>query len=80
MYILRDGTEVTAAQIKEAVKAGTPVIVHGRAENHNSTSLMLDGQHRDTRGQCHSMWDEVWTRTPTDVAEALKAARYNYGN
>lgn len=75
MYYLQDGTEVTADQIKAAFSAGQAVLVHGRRDNGTSTALMLDGQHRDTRGQCHSMWDEVWTRTPQTAHLALAAAR-----
>ena len=74
MYLLNDGTEVTADQIKAAFAAGKAVLVHGRAEMHSTTGLMLDGEHYDTRGQCHSMWDEAWTREPETVQQCLQAA------
>lgn len=74
MYVLIDGTEVSADQIKAAFAEGKAVLVHGRGEMHSTTGLMLDGQHFDTRGQCYSMWDETWTRQPESIADALKAA------
>lgn len=77
MYILNDGTEVSADQIKSAFASGNAVIVHGRAENRTTTSLMLDGRHYDTRGECYSVWDEQWTRTPGNSHDALQAAYYN---
>jgi len=79
MYILNDGTTATEDQIMEAVAAGKARIVCGRAEGHTSTGLLLDGVDIDTRGKCHSMWEEVWTAIPSSTAQALKAARYNYG-
>lgn len=77
MYILTNGTEVTAAQVKAAFEAGQAVIVHGRGNGGSTTGLALDGQHLDTRGQCHSMWEETWTRSPANAHEALQAAYYN---
>ena len=74
MYILRDGTEVTSTQIKAAFDAGTAVLVHGRGDNKTTTSLMLDGRHYDTRGECHSVWDEAWTRKPESVQQAMMVA------
>lgn len=74
IYVLQNGDEVTAEQIKMAFAEGKAVLVHSNRENHTSTGLMLDGKHIDTRGQCYSMWDEVWTRTPETVEDALEAA------
>jgi hypothetical protein len=74
MYILRDGTEVTADQIKQAFANGKAVLVHGRAENHTSTDLMLNGEHFDNRGQCYSMWEETWTAAPQSLQQCLQAA------
>lgn len=76
-YALMDGTEVTAQQIREAYDAGKAVLVHGRRDGGSSTALKLDGEHIDTRGQCYSVWEEVWTRTPQTLREALDAAYYN---
>ncbi len=73
-YYLQDGAEVTAEQIKAAFADGRAVLVHNNRENHSSTGLMLDGKHMDTRGQCYSVWDEVWTRTPETIQQALNAA------
>lgn len=75
MYLLNDGTEVSATQIKAAFAEGKAVLIHGRADHHSTTGLMLDGNHFDTRGQCYSMWDEAWTRKPDDVQQCLQAAR-----
>ena len=79
MYILKSGEEVSAKQIKVAFAEGRTVLIHGRAENHNTTGLMLDGVERDTRGLCYSMWDEVWSSKPKDISDALHAAYYNPG-
>jgi len=59
--LLKDGTEVSWEQVIAAFNAGTAVVAHQRAENHTASGLMLDGVLLDTRGQCHSMWEEVWT-------------------
>jgi hypothetical protein len=79
MYYLIDGTEVTAEQIRQAYNAGNAVLVHGNRDNGTSTSLALDGVHCDTRDDCHSVWDEVWTAAPKTLNDALHAARNIYG-
>lgn len=76
MHILYNGDSTTVAAVKAAFEAGQCVLVHGRADNHTSTGLMLDGRHFDTRGQCYSMWDEAWTTAPADLRAALFAAHY----
>lgn len=73
-YYLQNGDEVTADQIKAAFAEGKAVLVHNNQDNHSSTGLMLDGKHMDTRGQCHSVWDEVWTRKAETIQQALNAA------
>jgi len=73
-YYLIDGTEVNAEQIKAAFAEGKAVLVHGHRDDRTSTGLMLDGEHFDTRGECHSVWEEAWTRTPENVQQALRAA------
>lgn len=75
MYNLNDGTEVTKDQIQSALDAGKARIVHNRGDHSTSSALMIDGRDIDTRGQCHSVWEEVWTREPKDLAEALRAAQ-----
>lgn len=77
MYILNDGTEVTTDQIKTAFASGNARLVHSNGNHHTATGLMLDGVEIDTRGQCHSVWDEVWTRVPASAHEALQAAYYD---
>lgn len=74
-YYVTDGIEVTEEQIRVAFEAGKAVIVYGRGENCTTTSLALDGQHRDTRGECYSVWDEVWTAQPQSLKQALDAGR-----
>jgi hypothetical protein len=73
-YYLQNGDEVTADQIKAAFSEGKAVLVHGHLNGIISTSLMLDGEHFDARGECHSVWEEAWTRTPKNVQQALQAA------
>ncbi len=77
IYLLNDGTETTPEAIKAAFTAGNARLVHSHGDHHTKTGLLIDGVDRDTRGQCCSMWDEVWTRTPKDVHEALRAAACN---
>ena len=77
MYILHDGQEITADQIKAAFDEGDAVLVHSHGDGKNLTGLMLDGQHRDTRDTCYSMWEEVWTTKPETLQAALGAAYYN---
>lgn len=74
-YYLIDGTEVSAAQIKAAFLAGNAVLVHSHCDGATATGLALDGQDIDTRDECHSMWDECWTRSPRTIGEALRAAQ-----
>lgn len=75
MYVLRDATEVTIDQIREAFTSGQAVLVHNHADNHTATSLMLDGQECDTRGECYSMWEELWTTLPKSINQCCSAAR-----
>lgn len=77
-YTLHDGSDVTRQEIEKAFKEGRAVIIHGRAEGKTTSSLMLDGEHWDTRGECYSMWEETWTREPKSLMEALRAAGHTY--
>jgi len=79
MYLLQDGTEVTIDQIREAFASGVAVLVHGRANWHNTTALRLDGLDVDTRGECYSAWDEVWTTQPKSVNQCCGVARCRLG-
>lgn len=72
-YYAINGEVVTADQIKAAIAAGTARIIYTRAYNHTDTSLSLDCEDFDTRGQCYQMLDEQWTTVPT-VQQALRAA------
>lgn len=76
MYLLNDGTEVTAEQITAATKEGGAVLVYSRGEGHTATGLMLDGKHWDNRGENYSAWDDSWTATPENTRAALKEAHY----
>ena len=74
MYILRDGQEVAKGQIEQAFAAGNAVLIHGHGDGKTVTGLMLDGRGIDTRNECHSMWDEVWTTNPRTLRDCLLAA------
>lgn len=76
--ILHDGTQTTAEQVKTAFLDGLAVLVHGRADGGTATGLMLDGRHIDTRGECYSMWEEVWTTTPSSIKDCLKAGSISF--
>lgn len=73
-YYLQDGTVVSSEQIKAAFSTGRAVLAHNRADNGSRTSLMLNGRHFDTRGQCYSMREEVWTTVPKSLQQALQIA------
>jgi hypothetical protein len=77
MYRLKDGTEVTEADIDAAFRIGKAVIIHVRREGGSKARLLLDGEHFDTRGKCHHAFDETWTSVPQTLKEALDAAYYN---
>lgn len=74
MYYDENGNSITLEQIREAVEAGTARIIYSRAENHTAQCLSLNSEDVDTRNECHSVWDERWTKRPT-LHEALGVAR-----
>ena len=74
-YTLIDGTETTVDAIRAAVEAGTARLVHSNGDVKTLTSLSLDGRDIDTRDECYSAWDEVWTTIPTGLQQALNYAR-----
>ena len=74
-HYLKDGTEVTEAQVRQAFADGCAVLVHENIDGGINTGLMLNGKHFDTRGECNSVWEESWTRTPATAQEALQAAQ-----
>lgn len=69
--------EVSKEQILEAFNTGKAVLVHGRREHGSSTSLRLDGKHFDNRGECYSMWEEMWTTEPKSYMQCLGLARFD---
>ena len=74
-YYLQDGTEVTKNDIEKAFKNGDAILIHARRlDGTTSSALMLNGVEFDTRNECYSMWEEVWTRKPKSLTEALRAA------
>jgi hypothetical protein len=77
MYTLKNGTEVTEAEIEAAFNEGRAVIIHVRREGNSKTGLLLDAVHFDTRGKCVHALDETWTSSPKTLEEALDAAVYN---
>jgi hypothetical protein len=76
-YFTADGTQVTREMIESGFNAGKAVLVHSHGNAGTLTSLALDGQQRDTRDQCYSVWDEVWTTTPKTLRDCLDVARVN---
>jgi hypothetical protein len=72
---------MTAEQIKAAVTEGRAVIRWSHGNWKNIGSLLVcriseDAEieaERDTRGECWSMADEVWSELATDAARALRA-------
>ena len=76
IYTLRDGTEVTTEQIRQAWSNGMARLVISYDRNCGfSTGLMLDGRDIDTRGECYSMSDEVWSTTPKSLSQCYAYAR-----
>ena len=81
MYVLRDGTEVTRFQIEQAVADGNARLSHGyRDASQGGSSINtaldnLDGRDIDTRDDCESVWEELWTTIPTGINACLNAAR-----
>lgn len=76
MYYTITGDEITLDQIREAFAADKALLVHGyKIDGGISTGLSLDGEERDTRGECYSAWDEVWTERPRGIAQLVAAAR-----
>ena len=79
MYLTRDGETVTREQIVQAFEAGKTRLVHGYRDASQggssvSTSLRLDGKDFDTRDNCESVWEELWTRKPETLRECLEGA------
>ena len=79
MYLTRDGETVTREQIQRAFEAGMARLVHGyhdasQGGSSVSTSLRLDGKDFDTRGECASVWEELWTRKPQTLRECIAGA------
>jgi hypothetical protein len=75
-YILRDGTRTTTEAIAQAVRGGKARLVHGYGDGKITTTLMIDGRDIDNRGNCFSVWEEVWTQKPRNVQQAIQYAKY----
>ena len=61
-YYLYDGTEVNRDMIKQAYEEGRAILIHTNvAGGGTALRLMLDGNMIDTREQCASVIDEVWS-------------------
>lgn len=82
MYTIT-GDEVTMKEIKTAVTEGRAVIhwSHGEWVNYGGLAIYntideadIEAE-RDTRGECWSMADEVWSHKPTNNNEAIRAAK-----
>lgn len=77
MYVLADGTLTCKNEIEAAWKDGKAVLNYGwKLGGGISVSLMLDGIERDTRDNCYNAWEEVWTKKPASLHEALQAAYF----
>jgi hypothetical protein len=82
MYYTDAGEEITREEIARAVQERRAVIRWGHVDWANVASLMVMGTPkqaeqeagRDTRGQCYSMWEEVWSELATDAVRAYRAA------
>lgn len=73
-YYTHDGYPITTEAIRQAFKLGRARLVHSHGDGKTQTSLSIDGQSWDTRGQCYSKWDESWTTKPIHLGEAIAAA------
>lgn len=76
MYTLDNRKTVSYRQIISAQKLGQTVIINRRTWSGHVQTLMIDGQHFDTRGQCDHHYDERWTTRPTSIAAALEIANH----
>ena len=73
-------TTMTKQAIRWAVKANHAVIQHGRGNGFTTWQTVICDTSdeaaallaHDTRGQCESMWDEVWYSRPTSVDQAIR--------
>jgi len=82
MYYTDAGDEIRRDEIDRAVQERRAVICWGHVDWANVASLMVMDTpeqaereaERDTRGQCYSMWDEVWSELALDAVRARKAA------
>lgn len=75
MYLLSNGTETTAQEIFNAFAEGKARLIHSwKPAGGHTRELRLDGVDLDTRGQCYSMRDEVWTSIPASLKDCYAAA------
>lgn len=76
MYVLQNGTIATKSQVEDAVNNGTARICCGHGNGKTLTSLSIDNNDYDTRGDSYRpMWEQVWTMLPKSVAQALAVAK-----
>jgi len=81
-YYTGDGNQITQADIEQAVKEQRAVIRWSHGNFVNIATLLVyptadeaeDEATKDTRGECYSMADEVWSELATDMRRARKAA------
>ena len=82
MYYSRDGQELSREEIARAVKEKRAILrwQHGNWKNYATLVICQTAEdadiesERDTRGECWSMSEEVWSDYPCTIREALKAA------
>lgn len=78
-----DGTEVSEQEIGDAVSQRRAVIRWSHGNWVNVAGLIIYPTRdeaamesdRDTRNECHSMSDEVWSELATDPVRAIGAAK-----
>ena len=81
-YYTGEGDEVTQQEIEQAVKEHRAVLRWSHGWGYNAASLMIyptpdeaeDEAGRDTRGECYSMSDEVWSELADSMRDARRAA------
>ena len=73
VYYLHDGSEVTIEEVKQAHANGMTRLMHSHGDGQTETALSIAGQDIDTRGECYSMWEEVWTTVPETIEDCVEA-------
>ncbi len=74
MFFDSNGNEVTVDQIETAFNKGEATLMLRHNGNFGFTeSLSLTHRDDDTRGKCSNIWEERWTKKPSNLNEAIAA-------